>query len=63
VNLTLGTGAVGYRTWTSKATLDATAVDARVWSGIHFRTSDVVAIGIGTASANYILGQYFAPAD
>lgn len=63
VNLTMGTGAVGYRTWTSKATLDATAVDARVWSGIHFRTSDVVAIGIGNASATYILGRYFAPAD
>jgi hypothetical protein len=63
VNLTMGTGTVGYRTWTSKATLDATAVNARVWSGIHFRTSDVVAIGIGTSSASYILGRYFAPAD
>ncbi len=63
VNITMGTGAVGYRTWTSKATLDATAVDARIWSGIHFRTSDVVAIGIGNASADYILGRYFAPAD
>ena len=63
VNLTMGTGAVGYRTWTSKATLDQTAINARVWSGIHFRTSDVVAIGIGTASANYILDRYFQPAD
>ena len=63
VNITMGTAAVGYRTWTSKATLDTTAVDARVWSGIHFRTSDVVAIRIGTASANYILDRYFAPAD
>lgn len=62
VNITMGTGAVGYRTWTSKAALDGTAVDARIWSGIHFRTSDVVAIGIGNASASYILDRYFAPA-
>ena len=63
VNLTLGTGAVGYRTWTSKAALDGTAVEARIWSGIHFRTADVVAIEIGNASAGYILDRYFAPAD
>jgi hypothetical protein len=63
VNLTMGTGAVGYRTWTSKAQLDGIAVEARIWSGIHFRTSDAVAIGIGTASAGYILARYFAPAD
>ncbi|HEX2883995.1 MAG TPA: hypothetical protein VHQ42_05420 [Candidatus Limnocylindria bacterium] len=63
VNLTMGTDAVGYRTWTSKATLDQTAIDARVWSGIHFRTSDVVAIDIGTDAATYILDRYFAPAD
>jgi hypothetical protein len=63
VNLTMGTGAVGYRTWTSKAQLDGIAVEARIWSGIHFRTSDAVAIGIGTASAGYILDRYFAPAD
>jgi hypothetical protein len=59
----MGTGAVGYRTWTSKAQLDGIAVEARIWSGIHFRTSDAVAIGIGTASAGYILARYFAPAD
>jgi hypothetical protein len=63
VNLTMGTGAVGYRTWTSKAALDQTAIDARIWSGIHFRTSDVVAIDIGNDSASYILDRYFAPAD
>lgn len=63
VNLTMGTDAVGYRQWTSKAVLDQTAVDARIWSGIHFRTSDVVAIGIGNASAGYILDRYFTPAD
>jgi hypothetical protein len=63
VNLTMGTGTVGYRTWTSKAALDGTAIDARIWSGIHFRTSDAVAIEIGTDSATYILDRYFAPTD
>jgi hypothetical protein len=63
VNLTMGTTAAGYRTWTSKAALDETAIEARIWSGIHFRTSDVVAIEIGTASATYILDRYFAPND
>jgi hypothetical protein len=63
VDLTLGTGTVGYRTWASKAALDQTAVEARIWSGIHFRTSDEVAIEIGTESATYILDRYFAPKD
>ena len=63
VDLTMGTDSVGYRRWTSKLVLDATAVEARIWSGIHFRTSDVVAIGIGTESAGYILDRYFAPTD
>lgn len=63
VNLTMGTTVVGYRTWTDKELLDQAAVDARVWSGIHYRTSDAVAIDIGDASASYILARYFAPAD
>jgi hypothetical protein len=61
VNLTMGTTTVGYRTWTDKGFLDQTAVDARVWSGIHFRISDDVAIDIGDASAAVILGRYFGP--
>ena len=63
VNVTLGTPSVGYRTWTDKDTLDGTAVEARIWSGIHFRTSDEVAIEIGNASADYILDRYFAASD
>ena len=63
LNLSMGTAAVGYRTWTDKAALDGTAVEARIWSGIHFRTSDEVAIEIGNASAGYILDRYFAPSD
>lgn len=61
VDITMGTAAVGYRAWTSKAVLDQTAVDARVWSGIHFRTSDEVAIDIGTEAASLILDRYFQP--
>ena len=63
VDLTMGTTAVGFRTWSSKATLDGTAIEARIWSGIHFRSADVVAIGIGNASADYILDRYFQPTD
>jgi hypothetical protein len=63
LNLTLGTTLVGYRTWTDKDTLDGTAVEARIWSGIHFRTSDEEAIEIGDESASYILDRYFAPSD
>jgi hypothetical protein len=63
VHLTVESPSQGQRTWTSKAALDRACVDARVWSGIHFRTSDVAAIKIGTASAGYIMDRYFAPAD
>ena len=63
VDITMGTATVAPRTWTSKATLDQTAIDARIWSGIHFRRSDVVAIEIGTDAANLILDRYFAPTD
>ena len=63
LNLTMGTTVVGYRTWTDKELLDQTAVDARVWSGIHYRASDELAIQIGDASASHILDRYFAPAD
>ena len=63
VDITMGTATVAPRTWTSKATLDQTAVDARVWSGIHFRTADAVSIEIGTDTATYILDRYFAPTD
>jgi hypothetical protein len=37
------------------------AVDARVWSGIHFRTADEVSITIGSQVANWTLDHYFQP--
>jgi hypothetical protein len=41
--------------------LQRDAVDARVWSGSHFRTADAVSIAIGAQVANWTLDHYFAP--
>ncbi len=41
--------------------LNQDAVDARVWSGIHFRTADVVAIEAGTQVGDWALDNYFQP--
>jgi hypothetical protein len=38
-------------------------VDARVWSGIHFRTADVQGQRIGRHVASYRQGRYFHPVD
>ena len=38
------------------------AVDARIFSGIHFRTADAVSIAIGTQVANWALDHHFGPA-
>jgi hypothetical protein len=43
------------------ADLNRDAIDARVWGGIHFRTADVVATGIGTRIGDWALDHYFAP--
>lgn len=37
------------------------AVDGRIWSGIHFRTADVVALAMGKQVANWALDRYFRP--
>jgi hypothetical protein len=41
--------------------LNQDAVDARVWSGIHFRTADVVGIETGTQVGDWALDNYFQP--
>jgi hypothetical protein len=41
--------------------LNQDAVDARVWSGIHFRTADVVGIETGTQIGDWALDNYFQP--
>jgi hypothetical protein len=38
------------------------AIDARVFSGIHFRTADEIGAAMGTQIAAYALANYFAPA-
>lgn len=63
VDLNLESPSQGLRHWDSKAGLDQLAVEARIWSGIHFRTADMVSIGLGNNVANWTFGHYFAPTD
>ena len=63
VDVTMVSTSGDSRHWSSKLSLDEAAVDARVWSGIHFRSSDVVAIDIGSDVTNHVLDRYFAPTD
>lgn len=49
------------RHYTSKTQLNREAIDARVWSGIHFRTADRVAREMGTLIARRATNNYFQP--
>ena len=42
--------------------LCADAIDARVWSGIHFRFADVAAMAQGQQVADWAMDRYFMPA-
>jgi len=59
VDLNMVSPSQGLRHFSSKAEIDQQCVDARVWSGIHFRTTDKVAVVIGTSAANWALDHYF----
>ena len=48
-------------TTSSRLQLNQDAVDARVWSGIHFRTADVVGNDTGTQVGDWALDNYFQP--
>jgi hypothetical protein len=50
------------RHYTSAASIQQDVIDARVWSGIHFRTADEVGVAMGTQVAAYALANYFGPA-
>jgi hypothetical protein len=64
VDLTLTSVAAGVtRHYDIAADIQHDAVDARVFSGIHFRTADEVAIAMGTQVANWALDHHFAPAN
>ena len=60
VDLYITSAAAGTRHYTSAASIQQDVIDARVWSGIHFRTADVVGVAMGTQVANWALGHYFA---
>jgi hypothetical protein len=51
------------RHYGDRTTFNADAVNARVWSGIHFRFSDVAGRDVGTNVANYVVNNYFQPTD
>jgi hypothetical protein len=38
-------------------------IDARVWAGVHFRTSDVQGHVIGKRVANFLNARYFRPVN
>jgi hypothetical protein len=64
VDLTLTSAAAGVtRHYDFAADIQQDAVDARVFSGIHFRTADEASNVIGTQVANWALDHHFAPAN
>jgi hypothetical protein len=63
MDLYITSPAAGPRYYADPHSFRSDAVDARVWSGLHFRTADQVSITIGTQVGNYALDHYFAPTD
>jgi hypothetical protein len=64
LNLTITSAAANEtRNYAKKAEIARSCIDARVWSGIHFRTADEVSIRIGARVANWTLDHYFQPTD
>ena len=51
------------RHYADRTTFNMDAVNARVWSGIHFRSSDIAGRNVGTNVANYVVDNYFQPTD
>jgi hypothetical protein len=45
------------RTYTDWATISQDVIDARVWEGVHYRTSDAVGVDLGRRLAQWELGQ------
>jgi hypothetical protein len=63
IDLTVTSPVAGTRTYHSTAVLNADAQNARVWSGIHFRTADVAGSNIGIQVANWALDHNFGRSD
>ena len=55
------TNAAGTRTFTRFSQAIDDVVNARVWSGIHFRTADEQGERIGSQVASYVGQRYFEP--
>jgi hypothetical protein len=53
----------GERHYTDPRAFKQDAVNARVWSGIHFRTADRVSIHIGRNVAREVMENFFQRAD
>ena len=60
VNIRFTSAAAGEtRHYRTEVSLKHDAIDSRIWSGIHFRTADVVSFRIGTRVAGRMLDKYF----
>jgi hypothetical protein len=61
VDINMASAAQGFtRHYDDPAVIQRDAINARVWSGIHFRTADEVSVVIGTQVANWTVDHYFA---
>ena len=49
------------RRYDDPAVIQRDVIDARVWSGTHFRTADEVGVSMGVQVGNWALDHHFAP--
>ena len=63
LDLYITSPSTGLRHYDSVAVMQQDCIEARVWSGIHFRTADMVAAALGTHVANWALDHHFAPTN
>jgi len=64
VDLTIASGTAGAtRHYDDAAVIQQDVVDARVWSGIHFRTADEVGRDMGVQVGNWALDHHFQPTN
>jgi hypothetical protein len=62
IDLRITSAAAGVtRHYTFAGRLNRDAIDARVWSGIHFRKADVVGNNMGKKVGDWALDHYFQP--
>jgi hypothetical protein len=59
----MSTAVSGTRAYDTGRALREDVIDARVWLGIHFRTTDVAGDAMGRAAAHWALARYLRPLD